>query len=74
MDKNQALQQFNAQIPTTGEVLYSNVENALRATSEGRAALRHFHSLRRSGSIVARIDGESNYFVSRPVSQGVING
>lgn len=73
MNKDQALTQFNNLIPASGEVLYSTVENSLRATADGRTALRQFHALRRSGKIVARIDESGDYFVSRPV-QEVTNG
>lgn len=66
MDKNQALEVFFNQIPATGEVDYETVENAMRATSQGREAIRYFHQLRRSGAIVARITPEGGFKVSRP--------
>lgn len=72
MEKAQALLKFHEHIPPTGEVDYAVVENALRSTSDGRAALRYFHNLRRAGQIVARIDrATGTFFVSR---QGVTGG
>lgn len=70
MNEQQALQVFNGQIPETGEVDYEAVENALRATGDGRSALRFFHKFRRSGAIVARINrATGGLFVSRPAGQ-----
>lgn len=69
MNEDQALSVFNAQIPASGEVDYEAVENALRNSSDGRKALRHFHQLRRSGKIQARVNRQTGgLLVSR---QGV---
>lgn len=55
MDEQQALEVINAALPATGDVLYDQLYEQLRAAGNVEAA-RHFHRLRRAEKLAVRTE------------------
>lgn len=61
MDLQQALQEFEKVMPEDGAfILYNDVYGQLMTSNEGRAAVKHFHPLRRQGLIAIKLDTDDN--------------